>query len=157
MFFDPGFLGTKASLYLDVVTIYFGLLPFLLAFSIRYALKKEYEKHYRSQIVIFTITLIIVMIFEVGIRFSGGFIEFAKESSIPMTFLSIFLGVHIVIAILSVILWVILIYTSLREYRVGGDMAIFAKYHKQKTRVLFVGLTLTSIMGIMIYIFLFVA
>jgi len=157
MFLEPGFLGTKALMYMDVITLYFALLPFFLAFSIRYAVKKEYKKHYYSQIVIFIVSLIMIILFEIGVRFSGGFIEFSKESSVSFAFLSSFLGVHIFIALLSVILWIIVLYTSLREYKAGGDMAVFATRHKRKARVLFAGLTVTSIMGVMIYIFLFVA
>ncbi len=156
MFLEPGFLGTKAFMYLDLVTLYFAMLPFLLAFSIRYALKKEYEKHYRSQIIIFMVSLVVVVVFEIGVRLSGGFTEFTKESTLPYTFLSVFLGIHILIALLSIVLWVIVLYTSLQEYRSGRDMAAFARSHKRKARVLFIGLTVTSITGVMIYIFLFV-
>lgn len=156
MFFEPGFLGTGAALYLDVVTLYFALLPFLLGYAIRFAVKKEYTKHYRSQIVIFVLSLVMVIVFEIGVRLSGGFLEFAKGSSFSLTFLSVFLGVHILIALLTVVLWVIVLYTSYREYREGGDMALFARRHKRKAWVLFAGLCITSVMGVMIYAFLFV-
>ena len=33
MFFSKGFLGTDAPLYMDIATIYFAILPFLLAFA----------------------------------------------------------------------------------------------------------------------------
>jgi len=73
-----------------------------------------------------------------------------------MTFLSIFLAIHILIAVLSVMLWVIVLYTSYREFHSGMNMSDFSHTHKRKTRLLFAGLTTTSIMGVMIYLFLFV-
>jgi putative membrane protein len=156
MFFAPGFLGTGAPVYLDVVTLYFALLPFLLAYAVRFAIRKEYARHYRSQIAIFVMSLVMVVVFETGVRLSGGFLEFAKGSSFSLTFLSVFLGVHILIALLSVVLWVIVLYTSYREFREGGDTALYAKRHKRKARVLLAGLCITSAMGVMIYAFLFV-
>lgn len=156
MLFETGFLGTDAPLYLDVVTLYFSLLPFLLAGSIYLAVRKQFVLHYRSQIMIFFITVAMILLFEISVRIDGGFLEFSKQSSFSMTFLSIFLAIHILIAVLSVILWVIVLYTSYREYQAERDREVFARVHKRKTHLLFSGLTVTSVMGVMIYLFLFV-
>jgi len=156
MLFEPGFLGTNALLYMDIVTIYFALLPFMLAGSIYAAIRKQFDLHYRSQIVIFFITVVMVLLFEIGVRIDGGFLEFAKQSTFPMSFLSIFLAVHILIAVLSVILWVFVLYTGYREFNAGVDRVDFARTHKRKTHLLFGGLMITSITGVMIYFFLFV-
>ena len=77
MFFSKGFLGTDAPLYMDIATIYFAILPFLLAFSIFYAVKKQYKKHFISQFIILSTTLYIVVLFEIGLRISGGFNQLA--------------------------------------------------------------------------------
>ncbi len=63
MFFEKGFLGTTAPLYLDITTVYFTSLPFLLAISIYFAIKKEFEKHFLSQAIILGLTLVVVVIF----------------------------------------------------------------------------------------------
>lgn len=156
MLFEAGFLGTKAPLYLDVITIYFAVLPLALAASIYMAIRKQYVLHYRSQMVIFFISVVMVLLFEIGVRIDEGFLAFAKQSSFSMTFLSIFLAIHILIAVLSVILWVIVLYTSYREFHAETDREDFAHRHKRKTYLLFSGLTITSGMGVMIYLFLFV-
>jgi len=156
MLFETGFLGTDAPLYIDLVTVYFALLPFLLSGSIYLAIRKQFKRHYRSQIAIFIISIIMVLLFEIGVRIDGGFLMFAKESTLSMAFLSIFLAVHIAIAVMSVVLWIIVLYTSLREYKSEMEMAEFSRRHKKKSRMLFGGLTVTSIMGVMIYLFLFV-
>ena len=156
MFFDLGFFGTSAPMYLDVMTLYFAILPFLLAYSIRFAIKKEYVKHYRSQMLIFITSLILVAIFEVGVRFSDGFIEFSKNSNLSFPFLTIFLAVHIFIALLSMLLWIVFIVLSYRQYKSGNDMIVFAKKHSVVAKILFIGLSVTSVTGVLIYIFLFV-
>lgn len=156
MFTIQGFLGTKALFFMDVVTIYFALLPFLLAFSISYAVKKEFKKHLISQGIILAITLVIVLVFEIGVRVSGGFVEYAKDSSISYDFLLIFLIIHIVIAIASVSGWLYLFISSIKEYKQNGLENFSNTKHKKIGKAIFLSLTISSIMGVCIYIFLFV-
>ena len=152
--FSTGFLGTAAPFYMDVSTLYFAVLPFLLAIGIRFAIKKEYEKHYRMQLGTFILTLLIVVLFEIGVRVSGGFIAFMENSHADYTFMVVFMIVHITIAILSVILWSALIYGAVKRYRIEGGS--LPKSHKKVGKLVFSGLTITAIMGVMIYYFLFI-
>jgi len=152
--FELGFLGTKAALYMDVVTLYFGILPFLLAFSIVYAVKGNYKLHFQSQISILILTIIMVLVFEVGVRVSGGFLEFAKDSSYSFDFLVSFLIVHVIIAVAAVIGWIYLVVTSYKAYKAGDTEGM--RKHKKMGRAIFGAMTVTSIMGVMIYFFLFV-
>ena len=156
MFSQAGFLGTKALLFMDVVTIYFALLPFLLAYSIFYAVKKQYKKHFISQTIILILTLLLVIVFEIGVRISGGFIEYAKHSHISYDFLVVFLIVHIVIAIAAVAGWLYLYVNSYKMYKQDGFKSFSNTKHKKIGKAIFASLTLTSIMGVSIYIFLFV-
>jgi putative membrane protein len=153
MIFSEGFLGTTAPFYLDLATIYFAILPFLLAFSIFYAVKKEYKKHFISQAVILSITLVIVVIFEIGIRISGGFVEYSKYSNISYDFMLIFLIIHILIAIAAVGGWLFLFISSYKQYK-RNELNV--KQHKKIGKAIFSALTISSIMGICIYLFLFV-
>ena len=151
--FEAGFLGTKALMYMDIITIYFGLLPFLMAGAIYMAVKKRYKLHYKMQLSIFVFTLIIVAIFEVGVRMSGGFSAFIQQSNANYSYMLIFLVIHVLIAILSVVLYSILIYSSTQQYVLKKEP--FATNHKRMGQVVFFGMTLTSIIGILIYYFLF--
>jgi putative membrane protein len=153
MFFEPGFLGTKALMYMDIVTIYFALLPFLLGFSIYQAIRGNIKLHYQSQFIILAATLIMVIIFEIGVRVTGGFIEYAKESPISYDFLLMFLVVHIFIAIMAVGGWIYLIISSYKSYQ-DGTLENSAK-HRKMGRWIYGALTVTSIMGCSIYLFLF--
>ena len=155
MFHQAGILGTKAALYMDLATIYFALLPFLVFYSITFAIRKMYTQHYQSQIFILFITIVMVLIFEVGVRLGGGYFEFIKHSSISFSFMSIFLTIHIIIALITVVAWVYLIVKSLKDYRQFGVEAKFFKKHKIFARFVFLGITITSVMGCSVYIFLF--
>lgn len=154
MFFEPGFLSTKAPFYMDMVTLFFACLPFFLALSIYQAVKGRYTLHYKSQIAILIATVIMVLIFEIGVRITGGFVEYVKLSSISYDFLLLFLVIHIFIALMAVGGWIYLIITSYRSYKQTGQAGI--QKHKYIGKWIFGALTLTSIMGCSIYLFLFV-
>jgi putative membrane protein len=156
MFFEPGFLGTRAAMYMDVVTVYFAVLPFLVAFAIRYAVRGEYEKHYRSQVLTLALTLVVVVVFEVGVRIGGGFLEYAKASGMNYGFMVAFLIVHILVAMVTVGAWVFQIVTARYAYLEQGPSAEHFALHKKRGRRVFAGIALTSVMGVMIYLFLFV-
>ena len=117
MLFSKGFLGTSAPFYLDFATVYFALLPFLLAFSIYLATKKEYKKHFISQAIILGVTLVVVVIFEIGVRIDGGFLEYSKNSNISYDFLLTFLIIHILIAIFAVGGWLYLFISTYKAYK----------------------------------------
>ncbi len=156
MFSHPGFLGTKALFFMDIVTIYFALLPFLLAVSIRFAIKKQYAAHFKSQFLLLGLTLLIVIIFEIGVRISGGFLEYSQHSTINYNFLLIFLIIHIIIALAAVAGWIYLIISSYKEYKNHLSGTPFMPKHKYIARSIFAALTLTSLMGVLIYLFLFI-
>ena len=152
MLFSEGFLGTSAPFYLDFATVYFAILPFLLAFSIYLATKKEYKKHFISQAIILGVTLVVVVIFEIGVRIDGGFLEYSKNSNISYDFLLTFLIIHILIAIFAVGGWLYLFISTYKAYK---NNSLDTKKHKKIGKAIFIALTISSIMGIFIYLFLF--
>jgi putative membrane protein len=154
MFFEPGFLGTKALLYMDIVTLYFAMLPFLLGFSIYQAIRKNIKLHYQSQFIILAVTIVMVLIFEIGVRLTGGFVEYAKQSPLSYDFLLLFLVIHILIALMAVGGWIYLIIATYKSYRNG--IVEYSAKHRKMGRWIFGALTITSVMGCSIYLFLFV-
>ena len=151
--FGSGFLGTSAPFYMDFITVYFALLPFLLFISIRFAIQKEYQKHYLSQLVIFIMTLVVVVVFEVGVRVSDGFMEFMKNAHVSYGFMLTYLIIHVSIALGSVVLWSALIYSAVKSYKLE-NLGVTSS-HKKVGKLVFLGLTLTSYMGVGVYYLLF--
>ena len=151
--FENGFFGTSAPLYMDVITLYFGILPLLMGGAIYMAVKKRYELHYKMQLSIFIMTLVIVLVFEIGVRISGGFNAFMEHSNANYTNMVIFLAIHILVAIVTVVLYSLLIYSSIKQFKLKHEPVV--KSHKKLGMIVFFGMTLTSIMGSLIYYFLF--
>ncbi|WP_310439670.1 DUF420 domain-containing protein [Sulfuricurvum sp.] len=154
MFFEPGILGTRALMYMDIVTLYFAILPFLLGFSIYQAIRNNIKLHYQSQFFILAMTIGMVLIFEIGVRLSGGFVEYAKQSPLSYDFLLLFLVIHILIALMAVGGWIYLIISTYKSYQ-NGTIENSTK-HRKIGKWIFGALTLTSLMGCSIYLFLFV-
>ena len=156
MFSELGFFGTRAPMYLDIVGVYFALLPLLMFISIRFAIKKEITKHLYSQLAIFIGTLIMVVIFEVGMRLAGGYAEYIKDSSISHSYFITFLIIHIIVAVLTVNLWSYQIISSMKMYKndeINGSNLV---RHKKLAKILLIGLFVTLVQGTSIYYFLFV-
>ena len=154
--FEVGFLGTRAPFFMDVVTLYFALLPFLVAFSIYLAVKGKYQKHFRSQTVVFVLTLLMVVVFEIGVRADGGFHAYMQESSISYRGAVIYLVVHILFALMTMIAWAMTIYSSYKAYKEAGMAASYFTLHKKRARWLFLAIVINSIMGTLMYPILFV-
>lgn len=151
--FEVGFLGTNAPLYMDMITVYFALLPFLMGLAIFMAIKKRYKLHYIMQLSIYIVSIVFVTIFEIGIRMSGGFNAFIEGSITDYDGMTAFLIVHIVIAIVSVALWSKLIYSATKEYLRNDKKWVTS--HKKLGKIIYVGMSITSVMGVSIYYFLF--
>lgn len=151
--FEAGFLGTRALWFMDLVTLWFAFLPFLMASAISLAMRKRYKAHMQFQTLLFVVTLLMVIIFEVGVRFSGGFTAYAEHSSISLTALATLLAVHILIAVVAVTAWAWLLVDSRRRFRSGGGVTAG---HRRYGTAVFAGMGVTSFLGVLIYLLLFV-
>ena len=144
--FGSGFLGTNAPLYMDIITLYFGLLPLLMGSAIYMAVKKRYALRKRMNLGIYLMTLAIVVLFEVGVRISGGFAYFMQDSNAGYAFMLTFLLFHILVAFISVVAYTLLIYKTVTKL----------DNHRKFGILVYLGMTVTSITGVMIYYFLFI-
>lgn len=149
---ESGFFGTRALWFMDLVTLWFALLPFLLGGAIALVRAGRHRLHTRVQTVLFAVTLVMVVLFEVGVRMTGGYATYVESSTVQYCDMFAFLFIHIIVAIISVLLWVWLLVSAHRAYRQTQNVA---PLHKKLGKFLFAGLTLTSWMGIAIYVILF--
>jgi len=146
--FEVGFLGTRAPFFMDFVTIIVAILPLLVTGAISLAKAKKYKLHALAQMVIFAFSVIVLLYFETGVRVGGGFNAFMDGSSVSHSYAFFVLILHIIIATITLLIW--------------GTSLIRAKHflstgvHKLLGRISFVGIVLTSLSGIWVYLILFV-
>lgn len=138
---------------MKIVTLYFILLPFLLAISIYFVKIKQIELHYKSQIALYAITLVIILYFEIMLRISGGFLYYKEFSQMNEYIMLLYLMIHIMIAVIAIVLWS---YTLITTYKSHKNNSLDTSRHKKLGKLTFVLLTLSCIMGTGMYYMLFV-
>ncbi len=146
--FEAGFLGTRAPFFMDFVTLIVALLPFLMLYIITLARKKHYKAHSLAQVGLFLVSVIVLTYFEMGVRMGGGFLNFMKGSSVSHDYAFMVLVFHIIISIATLFIWG---YTLLRV-----KTHLKNETHKSYGKRTFVGVVLTALSGIWVYLLLFV-
>jgi len=144
---QKGFLGTKAPLFMDEVTLIVALLPVLLFGAIQLARMKLYKAHALSQIFLYVTSIAAVFYFEFGIRAAGGFHAYIDQSSVSHPYFFAVLVLHVAIALSTLIFWTFTLFAAKKE--------LVRKKHKRDGLLTFFGVTLTSLSGIWVYLLLF--
>ena len=154
--FAEGFLGTRAPFFMDFVTLIVAVLPLLVYGSILLARKKLYKMHAFAQNTIFIVSVIVVGYFEYGVRVGGGFDAFMEGSGVSYTYSSFVLGLHIVIAVLTLFYWTVTIFKANSQYINGVLPGEKSSVHKLLALKTFLGIIFTSFSGVWVYLLLFV-
>lgn len=141
---------------MDIMAIFFAILPFLLAFSVFLAVKKKYDLHFQTQTFILALSLVVILYFEISARLYGGFALYAKDSSFSFEFLIIYLTIHIIIATASLGGWLYLYIVSYKAYKNNDLQSIINSKHKKIGKSIFLWMSISSYMGVLLYFFLFV-
>lgn len=154
--FLPGFLGTRAQYFMDIVTVIVAVLPLLVFSSILLARKKQFKLHALTQNIIFIVSVIVVGYFEYGVRVAGGFNFFIAESGVSYTYASIVMITHIAIAVAAFVQWFITVVKANYQFKRKEIPGYKSSAHKKLAIRTFMGIVLTSFSGIWVYILLFV-
>ena len=155
--FEAGFLGTRAPFFMDFVTLIVALLPLLVGIAISFARKQKYELHGIVQTLIFIISVIVVGYFEYGVRLGGGYEAFVQNTHVSHNYLFVVLMVHIFISVITLGVWASTIFHARRDSKRGGILpGSHSLSHKKAGMRTFIGIVLTSLTGIWVYLLLFV-
>ena len=146
--FELGFLGTRAPFFMDFVTIIVAMLPLLMMGAISFAIAKKYKYHAVAQMILFIVSVVVLIYFEIGVRVGGGFEGFMKGSSVSHDYAIIVLVAHIIISVFTLFVWILTLSRTRKHLR--------EHTHKKMARITFIGILLTSLSGIWVYLLLFV-
>ena len=154
--FQAGFLGTRAPLFMDIVSVIVALLPFLIYGAISLAKKKNYSAHESVQKLLFVVSVIVVAFFEIGVRMEGGYKSLMEGSSVSHDYLLYVLIFHIIISVITLILWVKTLLGAKRYKRQSTLPGLYSQAHKKDGQYTFIGIILTMLTGAWVYALLFV-
>jgi len=126
--------------------------PFGVYFGIKLAKDKNYRSHRKIQNIIFFVCVVGVLSLEGLITSAGGSGSLTSESIYYETnFFRYTLFSHIIVAVLSYLLWAALIIFSNIFYKkkLPGK---FSKFHRKTGYIIFSGLLYTAITALMVYL-----
>jgi putative membrane protein len=153
-----GFLGTRASLMLDVVFLAMFLVLPVLGVSIGMVrFRKNYAWHKRAQLIITAVLLVAVAAFEIDMQFVSGWRDRAEPSPFWKTGVMTSLYVHLVFSISTFFLWLYVVAGALRNIPVPPGPSPYSPRHIFWARLAAIDLALTALTGWTFYWLAFVA
>jgi len=155
-----GFLapfGSRASLGMDIVLV--GLLALLpvLAWSIAAVRAGRYGLHKRLQLFITAALALAIVAFEIDVRIFSDWRERAAASPFWPTGVLGSLGIHLVFAVSTFLLWTWTVWEALRRFPVPAAPAEHGPRHRRVARLAAVDLLATAVTGFVFYWLAFVA
>ena len=153
-----GFLGTRGSLGMDVVVV--GLLAVLplLAWSIHLVrTRRDYATHKRLQVLIAGALLACIVIFEVDVRLFSDWKDRARPSPWWPAGVLTSLGIHLVFAISTLVLWVWTLWEAIVRFPSPPTPGSHGPRHRVMARLAALDLVLTTITGLTFYWLAFIA
>lgn len=156
-----GFLGTRATLMLDVVVLAMVALLPVLAWSVYLAkYRRQYAWHKSVQLTLGLVLLVTVVLFEVDIRLNGWR---DRAASSPYSSVDGFdwvltsLAVHLFFAVTSAVLWLLVIVRGLRNFSNPPAPGAHSAWHKRYGMLAAVDMAMTAFTGWIFYWLAFVA
>lgn len=154
--FPQGFLGTRADLLTDLITVGYGVIPLVLYLSALRARRGQHRLHRGVQLGCLAVLTVILILFEVNIRVRGGSQALFVNSSFSETpMLRVTLLVHLAIAVSTYLAWVGLTVVSWRRF--GTSLpGRFGATHRAVGMAIIAGNVATAVTGVWLYVVGFV-
>lgn len=153
-----GFLGTRAPLMIDVVSLAMFAVVIVLAWSVyQVKVRRRYELHKWTQITLGAILLIVVILFEIDIRLHGWEERAANAlGAKPASAVYTALYVHLIFAISTVLLWPLTIALAIPKFGNPPGPGPHSRLHIPLARTAAADMVLTSVTGWLFYWLAFV-
>jgi uncharacterized membrane protein YozB (DUF420 family) len=152
-----GFLGTRASLMLDVLVVAMAAVVAILGWSVyQVKFRRRFRLHKWTQITLGVVVLIIVILFEIDVRLHGWQSRAASGMGQPETIVWYALYVHLIFAITSILLWPVTIILALRNFPNPPMPSVHSRIHVPLARIAASDMVMTAVTGWIFYWLAFV-
>jgi len=152
-----GFVGTRASVMLDVVFLAMVLVLPVLGFSVWLVrVRRSYGRHKRVQLALAGVLLVAVLAFEVDMRFISGWRERAEPSAFWPVGVWTSLYVHLVFSVSTTFIWLAVVIGALRKMPSPPGPSAYGKWHRRLGWIAVVDMVLTAVTGWVFYWLAFV-
>ena len=153
-----GFLGTRATLILDLLVVAMLAVVLLLGWSVyQVKFRRRFQLHKWTQITLAVVLLVTVALFEIDVRMYGWVSRAAaKAGGDPPDAVWYALYVHLVFAVTTVVLWPMVIFLALRNFPNPPRPAVHSRVHVPLARLAAADMVLTAVTGWVFYWLAFV-
>ncbi|MCC7084750.1 MAG: DUF420 domain-containing protein [Pirellulales bacterium] len=153
-----GFLGTRASVMLDLVVLTMILVLPVMGWSIwQVRNRRRYVLHKRVQLTLASILLVAVMAFEIDMQAISGWRQRAEPSPYWPSGVWASLNLHLVFSISTAAVWLYVVIGALRKIPQPPGPSAYSRRHRFWGWVAAVDMTLTAVTGWAFYWLAFVA
>jgi putative membrane protein len=159
-----GFIpGARGSLMLDVVFLaMFVIVPGLVISLFLVKRQRRYALHKQLQVVMASVLLIAVLLFEIDIRVNGWvlraepspYFDIHNKWSCPA---GLALMIHLSFAVPTLVLWIAVVVRALRNFSQPPRPGLHSQWHARFGWIAAVGMMLTAVTGWIFYWLAFVA
>jgi putative membrane protein len=156
---DSGFLPARGSFMLDLVTVAMFVVSILLIYSVYLAKsKRNYRGHRAIQITLASVLLIVIIAFEIDIRFLTDWRAQAEKSAYYSSgWVDRVLIIHLSFAIPTLFIWIAIVWLALAK--MGADFSNHAhrQFHRRLGWLGTIFMLMTAVTGWIFYWVSFVA
>jgi len=149
-----GFLGTRASLVLDLLAVAMIVIVAVLGWSVyQVRFRRRFQLHKWTQVILGAMLLVAVIVFEIDIRIHGW--EDRASGAIggaapPIVWYALY--IHLLFSISTLVLWPIVIVRALRNFPDNPPLPNqHSRWHIRWARVAAIDMVLTAISGWIFY------
>ena len=146
-----GFLGTRADVFIDIAFVFFVAAPLVMTYALRLAARRRRREHRNLQAGLLLAAIVATLLLEGSIRFGTGAAAFAQSAYYGTPTMYWTFAVHLAFAVPTFIGWCVLAVLSWRRFsRVLPGR--FSSPHRRWGQATYVGLWLTCITGVGLYV-----
>lgn len=157
MRFPPGPLGTDADLLIDLVVVALVVIVPVLAWSFRRVRSRDYAAHRYIQTALTVVLVGVVALFEADIQSQGGIHAIAGDAPwVATPYFDVLFSVHLIVAGSTALTWLGLCVWSWRVFPSPPTPGPSSRLHRRLGWAGAVGMVLTGLTGVAIYLMVFV-
>ena len=153
-----GFLGTRASLMLDVVCLGMIVVVLVLGWSIKQVrVHQRYSLHRKVQLGLAGLLLVVLTAFELDVRLHGWRDRAANQiGGQPEFIVLLSLWIHLFFAVTTVVLWILVVLLAWRKFANPPQPNSHSPFHRRWGKIAALDMLLTAVTGWVFYVLAFV-
>lgn len=155
--FELGFLGTRASYYMDFIILYFLSLPFLIFFSIWFATLREYRLHHLSQLFLLVGSFFALFLFHYALYIQSDLKLLSADSSISYSTILYVYSLNAVLSLVTLIIWTSTLLFAAADRRRRALPGFYTRSHKKTGQKTFLFICLMILSMFLLYWMIYIA